>query len=209
MSRYKRHNRFGLTLVELLVALMVGSIILGAVATLAYAMGTAQKSSDEICRTQAQVRYATLRISELIRWAKLAVLAGDDDLAIWRADDNGDNRIDASELVYVEAGTARNYVRLLEFPTASGSAVSLDDIKDGTAKALLLSSFDERELEIVPQCSNVVFYPAVINEQTGWVGVGFDIREAGAERHYEITACLRSRADYLLDGSSIVANDDD
>jgi len=208
MNGYKRHNKFGLTLVELLVALMVGSIILGAVATLAYAMGAANRSGDEICRAQAQVRYATLRISELIRYAKLVTLVGD-DLALWRADGNTNNQIDPSELVYVEAGSARDYIKLVEFPSAAGEPVLLSSIKDGSAKNSLIALYDERRIEIIPQCSSVAFYPAVINEQTGFVGVGFDISEGGTERHYEITGVLRSRADYLLDGSSIVANDDD
>ncbi|MHC4076272.1 MAG: PilW family protein [Planctomycetota bacterium] len=57
----------GFTLAELLIALMVTSIILAAVATLAFAMGSANDTGDDISAKQAQVRYATLRICELIR----------------------------------------------------------------------------------------------------------------------------------------------
>ena len=209
MKTRAKYNRAGLTLVELLVALMVCSIIFGAVATLAYAMGAANKSSDESSRVQAQVRYTTLRISELLRYAGFVVLSGSDDLAVWRADDNNDNQINPSEVVYIEAGSGRDKICLLEFPSAGYATVSLDDLKDGTAKSSLMASYDERRIEIVPQCSNVVFYPATIDEQTRLAGVGFDIDEAGIIRHYEASSYLRCWAGHLLDGSSIVVSDDD
>ena len=208
MKTRAKHNRYGLTLVELLVALMVCSIIFGAVATLAFAMGAANKSSDESSRTQAQVRYTTLRISELLRYAGFVVQSGSDDLAVWRADDNNDNQINPSEVVYIEAGSGRDKICLLEFSSASGSAVSLAGLKDGTAKSSLTASYDERRIEIIPQCSNVVFYPADANEQTRLAGVGFDIDEAGITRHYEASSYLRCWAGHLLDGSSIVGDDD-
>jgi prepilin-type N-terminal cleavage/methylation domain-containing protein len=210
MSSFQRHNRFGFTLVELLVALMVVGIIFSAVATLAYAVGAAQKSSDQLGMIQTHVRYATLRISELIRYAKLVTLSGaGDDLAVWRADDNGNNQIDPSELVYIEAGAGRNHIYILEFPDAAGEPESLSGIKDGSAKASLVASYDQRRIEVLPQCSNVVFYPASIDEQSGFVGIGFDVAEAGGQRHYQITSSLLCRAEYLLDGSSIAAGDDD
>ncbi len=194
MSRYKRYNEAGLTLVELLVALMVGSIIFAAVATLAYAMGNAQKSSEELSRCQAQIRYATLRISELVRYAKLVVQSGSDDLVIWRADDDADEIIDPSELVYIEAGTGRNHIYILEFPDTAGE-VLLTALKDGSAKAYLTGSYNERRTQVLPQCSSVSFYPDTIDENTVFVGIGFDLDEAGATRHYEITAALRCRND--------------
>ncbi|MCH7559430.1 MAG: prepilin-type N-terminal cleavage/methylation domain-containing protein, partial [Planctomycetes bacterium] len=84
-TRYKK----GFTLVELLVALVVTGIVLAAVATLAFAMGTANDVADDSSQKQAQVRYATLRISELIRHCKLICGTPGSDVAVWRADDNG------------------------------------------------------------------------------------------------------------------------
>ncbi|MFA5422576.1 MAG: prepilin-type N-terminal cleavage/methylation domain-containing protein [Phycisphaerae bacterium] len=186
-----KYNRAGLTFVELLVALMVCSIIFAAVATLAFAMGNAQRDSDEQSTHQAQLRYATLRITELLRYSKYTVLAGD-DLAIWRADDNLDGKIDPSEIVYIEAGAGRNHIYILDFPDAAGE-VLLAALKDGSAKTSLIASYDERRVEVLPQCSNVVFEPATIDENTSFVGIGFDLDEAGATRHYEISAYLRCR----------------
>jgi len=74
-----KHNFKGFTLVELLVALVVTSIILAAVATLAYALGTVNDSSNDTAVKQAQLRYATLRISDLIKYSKLVYAASELD----------------------------------------------------------------------------------------------------------------------------------
>ena len=49
----KNKNRKGFTLAELLIALMITSIILSAVATLAYSLGTANKITSEMGVNQA------------------------------------------------------------------------------------------------------------------------------------------------------------
>jgi len=89
-----KHNRKGFTLVELLVALIVTSIVLAAVATLAFAMGTADDSSNDTAVKQAQLRYATLRISELIRHSKLVCTATANHIELWLADVNEPAYID-------------------------------------------------------------------------------------------------------------------
>src|SRR3972149_4536193 len=114
-------NYRGFTLAELLVALMVTSIVLAAVATLAFALGAAYETSDDISQKQAQVRFATLRISELIRNCKLICGASGDDLAIWRADDNDDGQINISELVYIEMGPSGEHLQLCEFTSFDNS----------------------------------------------------------------------------------------
>ena len=65
----------GFTLVELLVAMMVASVIFAAVAALAYGLSTANQSTDDTCQKQAQLRYATVRIAELIKISKLFCVA--------------------------------------------------------------------------------------------------------------------------------------
>ena len=77
-----KYNYGGFTLVELLVAMMVTAIILSAVAALAFAMGSANDSSDDTSHKQAQLRHATINVSELIRHCKLVVLATPDAIAL-------------------------------------------------------------------------------------------------------------------------------
>lgn len=209
MSEQCEKNLLGFTLVELLVALMVASIILGAVASLAFAMSAANDSSEDVSFKQAHVRQVTLRLSELVRNSKLVTLSGvGDDLAVWRADDDLDNQIDPAELAYIEAGSARDHISLLEFPSAAAGSVSLADITDGTAKSSLISIYDEQRAELIPQCSNAQFYPAGINTESTFVSISFDIDEAQQSRHYQINAALRCRAEHLLSGSTIVSDDD-
>jgi len=205
-----KHNFNGFTLVELLVALSVTGIVLAAVATLAYALGNLNDSTNDTSQKQAQVRYATLRISELLKNGKLICGTADNDVAIWRADDNSDAKINPGELVYLEAGSSRNYLKLLEFPAVTSPIVALSNILSGTAKASLISSYDERRITMIPVCSNVQFVVTPAPPYTKFVTVSFNLVEDGATRRYEITGALRGWAGNLLstDGSSIVSDDD-
>ncbi len=177
-----RHN--GLTLVELLVGLIVASIILGAIASLIFAVGATHSSSSDMAAKQAQVRFATVRISELIRYCKLVYATSAERITIWKADDDGDNNIDASELAYVETGAGRNYISL----------------RNGVNPSVVY---------IVPECSNVQFLPDAAGPWTESVVVTFNIEEDGEAHSYQINAVLRSRAEHLLNASGSIVGDDD
>jgi len=202
-------NCKGFTLVELLVALVVTSIILAAVATLAFALSTANDITDNTSQTQAHVRYATLRISELIRHCKLICGMSGDDLAVWRADDNGNGQINPQELLYIEMGTGRDYVQLLDFPSAGNWRITLSSILGGTAKQELILICDERQTRLVPVCSNAQI---VLDSSPPWsrsVSLSFDLVENGAVRQYQISAALHGFSGHLLDDSGEVINSDD
>ncbi|MFH1884170.1 MAG: prepilin-type N-terminal cleavage/methylation domain-containing protein [Planctomycetota bacterium] len=194
----------GFTLVELLVALVVTGIVLAAVATLAFAMGAANDVADDSSQKQAQVRYATLRISELIRHCKLICGTPGGDLAVWRADDNGDGQININELVYIERGTGRDYLRLCEFPSSDTSPVNLSDIE-----TLSTSGYSVTYVLLVPQCSNVQFSLDAVPPYSRFVSVSFDLLENEIVRQYQISAALRGWAGNLLDGSGNIVSDDD
>ena len=195
----------GFTLVELLVALVVTGIVLAAVATLAFAVGAANDATDDSSQKQAQVRYATLRISELIRHCKLICGTPGDDLAVWRADDNGDGQININELVYIERGTGRDYLRLCEFPSSDTSLVNLSDID-----TLSTSDYVVTYVSLVPQCSNVEFGFDVATPNSRFVNIVFDVLENDIVHQYQISAVIRGWAGNLLDGSgnNIVSDDD-
>ncbi|MHC4499965.1 MAG: prepilin-type N-terminal cleavage/methylation domain-containing protein [Planctomycetota bacterium] len=200
-KRYKS----GLTLVELLVALVVASIVLSAVATLAYAMGTANDVMGDTSHKQAQVRCATLRISKLIQHCKLICGTPGSDLAVWRADDNGDGQININELVYIERGDGEDYLRLCEFPPSAASLINLGDIE-----TLVASDYGVSYVPLIPQCSNVQFSLDVLPPSTKFVSVSFEIVENGVVRRFQINAALRSWAGHLLNetGDALVSDDD-
>jgi prepilin-type N-terminal cleavage/methylation domain-containing protein len=198
-------RKCGFTLVELLVALVVSSLILAAVATLAFALGTANDASDDTSLKQAQVRFATLRIAELIRHCRLICGTPGNDLAVWRADDNGDGRININELVYIERGTEKIYLRLCEFPSSDTSVVSLSDIE-----TLAPDSYSVTRVILIPECSNVEFQLDVAPPRSQFVTISFDLAENNTTRHYQICTGLRSWAGNLLNDTAdgLVSDDD-
>ena len=214
MKKHRRtllsFNYKGFTLAELLVALVVTSVVLTAVATLAYALGTVNDATDDTSGKQAQVRYATLRVSELIRPCKLICATPGSDLAVWRADDNGDGQININELVYIDSGANRDHIRLYQCSSASNPIIMLSDI-DSVGTSWWLGFYDSGTYtEMIARCGNVEFLTNLPAPQTRFVSISFDLQENGVMHNYQISASLRSWAGQLLSGSgdSIVGDDD-
>jgi len=187
-----RNTRYenGFTLVELLMALVVTSIVLAAVATLAYALGTANETSDDTGQKQAQVRYATVRISELIRYSKLVYAASESEIVLWLDRDRDEELDITDELVVItrvilEGGD----MQLCEFNSAPEPVV------------------------LIPRCRNVQFRfdePALPATKRKFVSISFELVENGVVHQYQMSAALRGWAGHLLDGSgNIVSGDDD
>jgi prepilin-type N-terminal cleavage/methylation domain-containing protein len=195
----------GFTLAELLMAMVITSIILGAVATLAYAMGVANDAGNDTTYKQAQVRYATLRISELIRNCRLIFSGTTEGLGIWRADNNGNGQVDANEVVFLSKGSGGNCLRFIEF-----SGASLPVYSDLTAIIpYLFSAVPNRTTNLIPECSNVQFVPDVSPPWTRSVSVFFDLQEGGITHRYQIKATLRAWAGHLLNEAGLLVSGDD
>jgi prepilin-type N-terminal cleavage/methylation domain-containing protein len=199
-----RFGRRGLTLVELMVALMVTSIILGAVATLAYAMGAASDSSDDIARKQAQLRHATLRFSELLRHSRLICGLVGSDVAVWRGDDNEDGLINVNELVLIQKGGSNDFLRLCEFGASETSSVTVADIG-----SLDPAVYSVDYVSLIPQCSNVEFLLDTAPPYSRFLSISFDLSENDITRHYQLSSSVRSWAGHLLNQSGEIAGDDD
>jgi len=207
--RYTNHEH-AFTLVELLLALSVSGIVLAAVATLAFALSTASSSADDTSRKQAELRYATLRVTELIRECKLVCGTPNSDIAIWRADDNGDKKININELVFIQKGSTSNYLRLCKFPAADSSEKSLAQVA-----ALSPSDYAVTYITLIPQCSNVQFYlhpdtPGDPTPRVKRISISFDLAEDNVVHHYQIDAALRCWAGNLLNptATALVGDDD-
>jgi len=201
-------NCKGFTLVELLMALVVAGIVSAAVVTLAFAVSSANDVMDNTSQTQAYVRYATLRISELIRHCKFVCGMPGGDLVIWRADDNGNGQINVGELVYIARGPSRNYLRLCEF-SSNNAFVKLSDIDTLTTEWWLSYGCDETYTQMIPQCSNVEFLLDVLPPNSRFAAISFDIIENSVAHRYQINTALHSWSGHLLDGTGEVVNSDD
>lgn len=207
-------NKKGFTLVELLVAMIVTGIVMSAVATLAFAMSSANKTTDDTSQKQAQIRFATLRITDLIRHCRLVCGTVDGDLIIWKDDSTpgGEDLINVGELVYIE--TSNDSIQLMDFPSSptwlTTLTIRLSWIQDGWIKTTLKTYCDERYVAIVPECSDVQFQVDESPPQSRFVSISFDIIENGSVHQYQIDTALRSWAGHLLNewGTGLVSDDD-
>ncbi len=207
-------NRSGFTLVELLVALVVTSIILASVATLAYALGTVNDVSETISRDQARLRYVTLKLSQLLKNCKLICAVPGNDLLIWRADDNSDDLININELVWIQTGSQRGFIQLCEFKSSTNPKKNLFDIRTITQLQQLRNNNNGIETMIIPQCVNARFlFDVMPNPPTRikFVSLSFGLlNEDGMVQRYQINGALRCWAGNLLDpAGGMVAGDDD
>jgi prepilin-type N-terminal cleavage/methylation domain-containing protein len=207
-ARYKK----GLTLIELLLALMITVIITAAVATLSSALNSANAATEDTSRKQAQVRFAALRISDLVRHCRLVCYAGPDDFAVWRADDKyNDGKINIGELVYIETGPVHDHLWICEFPSSDSTAISPNSIDSLATNWWSVYSNDINYIEVIPQCSNVQFYfddpGSPLNIKL--VSILFGVVENQLTRQYQINAALRGWAGNLLDGEGNIVSDDD
>jgi len=168
----------GFTLVEMLVAMMVAGVIFVAVAALAYGLSSANRSGDDTCQKQAQLRYATVRIAELIKLGKLLYTASDEEIVLWIDSDEND-RIDESELVSIRRVGSGSNMQIYEFRSEGEPAV------------------------LMPDCGNVRFEfdgPTLPPTKRKLISIRFELSENGVNRQYQISAALRSWAGHLLDG---------
>ena len=194
--------------------MLITSIILSAVATFAFALSSASLVTGDTAVKQAQLRLATLRLNDLVGACQLLCAAPGNDLAVWRADDNGDSQINVNELVYVERGNACTMLRLCQFASTDNPAMTLSDLALGATKLQLQSTCYPTYTLLVPACKDVAFAFHPVPPPVTYVDclmVSFQLTENGVEHRYEVVAALRGRAAHLLNktGDALVARDDD
>jgi len=220
-SHERRNTKNGFTLVELLVALSVTSIILGAVAALAFAATSANDATNESARVNTELRTATLRLTELLSRAKLIAGTPSGDTVVW-AHDNGDaagygagnNQINAAEVVFMEVHS--NKINLVTYtPTAwtvdwfRTSTFSIWLLKTGWAEYLMSTYGNRNELVILPRAANITCSLDTLPPYTRRIEISFDLQTDGIDHTHKITAYLRSHAGHLLDAAGEIAADDD
>lgn len=212
LKQKSKFSRTAFTLVELLMALTISGIILAAVASLAFAMSSAYDAGDETAEIQSRLRITTLRISELIKNSKLILGNRGDRVSLWRGDFNGNNMINPNEIVYIESGDRRSYIRLIEFDPDglhTNFSVSVSDIQNGNFHSAFAGADLIKETTFIPVCSNVLFTTDVNPPHTKRLTISFDLTENGMTRSYQINSALRCWAGNLIDSSGIVITQDD
>lgn len=199
----------GFTIVELLVALVVTSILLAAISTLAFALSSAKEATEDISRSQTEVRFATLKIQELIRNCNLICSVSDDDIAVWFSDNNNDNKINIGELMFIERGTERNHLRLYTFPSENDSEIALDSIEAVSTNWWSEYSNNVEYVSLLPECRNVDFRFDASPPYSRFLSISFEMRENELVRQYRIDVSVRGGRINLLDESGNIVSDDD
>jgi type II secretory pathway pseudopilin PulG len=214
------------TIVELLVALVVTSVILSAVATLAFAMSTAARVAEETAYTQTSVRTVGLQLGDLIRSSLMICAQVDDDvdgvkdLVVWTRDDDDANVIDVNEIVYIECDGSNLYLRRFdtqENPTVftalglSEGESLLTALAQSSTQATLVQHYASDRIPLLQGCSHIQFELNPTPPRTRRLTISFDLAEDGGVHHYEIEAGLLGSAEYLLnsDATDLVVSDDD
>lgn len=210
-TRQRTAGRGGFTLVELLVALTISSIVLTAVGTLAHAMSTAIEQTDEMGERQAEVRFATMRLTELVR-SSVRIWRIDYNVVLWEGDSNDDGVINGLELTYIQTQAGADELAVVTFPEQA-QRVTPSGIINGTAKAELVSYGDKySKLSLLKQCSSVSFEvdPSLNDENPRFVDIYFDITDNGVTSSYQICATRMGSADNMFDSSgNLLTGDDD
>ncbi len=171
MKKKRRQFGLGFTLVELMVALMVASVILGAVATLAGATGCAKDATDQMGRQQAQLRCVTMRLTDLIRTANRVTSSSATAFTLWH-DNNLNNVEDADELTEIRLDTD----------------VSPEDDDDDT---LMIGSSESHW-----KCNNVTFEYDAAAPATRFIAIWFDMDDNGVSQTHAVSAKLRASDDF-------------
>jgi len=214
-------RQYGFTLAELLVAMMITSLILGAVAAIAHAMSSANDKAEISSTSQAQVRFASHRINEMIKFSRLVFDIPGEGIAVWVNDDGfggfgeGDDKVNPAELTFLRFNNGNlEYIRYS--PTYSSEswfeqkAFTVTEIQSGLAQTLLDSQCDKSAITIVSSASSGRFVLDTFAPFTRQVTIEFEVEENGINRSYKINTAVLGWAGYLLDSSGeIVSSDDD
>ena len=210
----KKSKTKAFTLIELLLGLMISGIILTAVVTLAYAMSSAYDQTSDVNEKESYIRYTTLKISDLIKNSLLVCRATSDELTIWRADDNNDNKINISEIMYIETGGG-NYLRLLQFnpPAESDTNPALSSINKYYYKQWLLYLYPNQYrtyTTLISECTNMKIMIDRNPPYTKLVKISFDIEENQQVRKCQIISSLRClKSEFINTYGNIISSDDD
>jgi len=207
-----RKYKSGFTLAELIVALFITAIISTVVASLAYALGTVHDNAAAVSESEAQIRFASLKISELIKHSRLICGIVGSDMIIWRADENDDGRINPGELSYIVAGPGRCNIQLLDCAPSGFMAslsISMSTIQSGLAKTIITRFCNPRYTLLIADCSNVSFEAEPAPAWSRFASISFDKVENNTPRHFQITARVESWAGNLLTASGQLGSGDD
>jgi len=115
---FGRGWRAGTTLVEVLLALTVTSLVAAAVAALLFSTSYGTSSHDDMRDVLVSNEVAATRLGAALRASKMVLAKGDNYLVLWMADTEVNDEPDLSELRRVERDPATNELRSYRAPAS-------------------------------------------------------------------------------------------
>jgi prepilin-type N-terminal cleavage/methylation domain-containing protein len=221
MKKTTIHNgsrRKGFTLVEVLVATTVMAVILAAVATLASAMSNADRETKNMSEQQAQIRYTTMRITELIRNASLIVPVTEPRIGfcIW-TDSDENTYADGIDLVFIEIdialssvvesaladgkqykSTGQSAIEILEISVYEDDDFWISEIENGDARWDCIGWGTYRFTTVIPECSDAEVF---VDKNRKFASLKFTVNENGRDIQYQISGTARCSVEHVLDSS--------
>ncbi len=203
----------GFTLVELLVAMIVTTIICSAVLVLSDAVASASRSAQGNARLNAIARSNGVFFSSTVKSCNLILSVNDNRICFWINDDNSDSKINPSELQYFDYDSGTNTLSIFKFSgnKESSDTLDLESFEGNNYMEFLISRYNESKIILGENCFHLKFAPDYAAPHTTLVNLAFDIEIDGKSRHFEFTASKQVQPSAWLtpDGVLKSANDDD
>lgn len=204
-----------MTLAELLIALAITGVLMAAVTTMTFALDSANNKANLTGQSQGRIRYATLKVSELIKHCRLICAYYNNELIIWKSDDDGDDKIDLEELLFINFGS-NDCIKLKTYSNIPSEYINIDIhpnyFTNGDAQTALEQSCTKSEVNVVPQCENLQVrfdQPGLPAWQRKFVSILFDVTENQETRRYQVNAKLSVCAENLVSSDGTIVADDD
>ena len=185
----------GLTLTELVIALVITSIIAGTTATMMFSISSATGSQEQA--RGLLVCHATVgtRIGQAVRAAKMVLAAGKDYLVLWNAETHPDGVPHLSELRRIERSPSTN--ELWSFQAAPNLAEA-----DNTEYSLASTDFNA----VTAALRGTNSFPGELwaTDVTAW-SIGLDAAGPQAARFvgYRIVVTLDGISETLVGGAAL------
>ena len=127
----------------------------------------------------------------------------------------GDQKVNISELVYIDkGGLAGNFLRICEFSCSNDAIINPNTVQPFGTKWWWSYGCSVKYTPLIPQCRNVQFrydaLPPTPITLSRFVSISFDLAENNVFTRYQINAVLRCWAEHMLTPTGfIVFSDDD
>jgi len=171
-----------------MVALSITAIILAGIVSIVSAVGTATEAARETSEKQAFLRYAMLRVKDVISQSKLVCEKESGYVVLWEDDYNGNGKFSDYPDDMPEKKWLMSY--------GDGSLVIW---KQSGTKTLISSD----------AITNIRFVVDSPPPETRIVTVKFTLEENGIQTEYEVSTALRRGIDHLVDDDGDVVQEDD